>query len=131
MDRGWNTRSLIIQIPNHYQEAWNENQEEEDITHYNLQVSFNRKILLNSNQNFVQVHICFCLLFMMSISIFISIYHILKLSMLLLLSLAMSSSLPSYLPPSILPWPCNNMLLLTPAILLLFLQDRRQEHIAR
>jgi hypothetical protein len=65
---------------------------------------------------------------------FMSIYHLLKLAMLLLLSLAVSASLPSYFSPSFLPnhpWPCENVLWLTPGLLLLFFLDRNQEHVSR
>ena len=82
----------------------------------------------------LQVQLCFCLLLMISLAMFMSIYHLLKLVMLLFLSLAMSSSLPSYFTPSFLlnlPWPYENVVLLTPGLLLLFFLDRNQEHVSR
>ena len=81
-----------------------------------------------------QVQLCYCLLFMVSLTMFMSICHLLKLVMLILLSLVVSSSLPSYFSPSILPnlpWPCENVVLLTPGLLLLFFLDRNQEHVSR
>ena len=81
-----------------------------------------------------QIQLCYCLLFMVSLTMFMSIYHILKLSMLILLSLAVSSSLPSYVSPSFLPnhpWPCENIVWLTPGLLLLFFLDRKKEHVSR
>jgi hypothetical protein len=71
---------------------------------------------------------------MVSLTMFMSIHHLLKLVMLILLSLAVSSSLPSYFSPSFLPnlpWSCENVVLLTPGLLLLFLLDRNQEHVSR
>ena len=75
----------------------------------------------------LQVQLCFCLLLMISLAMFMSIYHLLKLPMLILLSLVVSSSLPSYFSPSFLPnlpWSCENVLWLTPGLLLLFFLDR-------
>ena len=82
----------------------------------------------------LQVQICFCLLLMVSLSMFMSIYHLLKVTMLILLCLAVSASLPSYFLPNfflLLSWPCSNLVLLTPGLGLLFLLDRHQEHVSR
>ena len=81
-----------------------------------------------------QIQLCYCLLFLVSLTMFMSIYHLLKLPMLILLSLVVSSSLPSYFSPSFLPnlpWSCENVLWLTPGLLLLLFLDRNQEHVSR
>jgi hypothetical protein len=84
--------------------------------------------------NTLQLHLCYCLLFMISLTMHMSAYHLMKGSMLTLLTLVVSASLPSYFQSRFLlfiPWPLQNFLLLSPGLMLLFVLDRYQEFNSR